>query len=1271
MSQQGGRGEGRGLSFFQLNCRGSEAAWILSQREILSCGGPPPDVILLQDLPTSVRAGGLGFVGYRMILARSRTQELPEVGIMVRDTLVAKEIRPFGHRVVGVELRGLHGPLRVFSAYVRHTTGEGVEQLTLALRWALSKGPRVVVGLDSNGHNALWGPPTTILNQVGAQVEDMILALGLEVVNDPDSPPTFASGGHESWIDLTLASPTAAVDMGDWHVDTHFYSGSDHRPLRFIFQPGFEECEPPKRKAWREVDWTRFGQEVESELHNRGLLEERLEGDESDQSIEVQVLHITAAFQGAIASTVREKRVRASAKPWWTPALNDLRLQCRRLWRRAQRLQTEPAFGAYRVARRAFVTAVRQAKALAWRKFCEGLTLHDVWPSLQRFTKPRHRLHVEDLCGPEDTWVEEDSAKAQLLAQRFFPSAPPSANFRQLTASRQDTLQTWLAPGWTGFPPITASEVSRHLLHLRAFAAPGPDGILPQCLRAAEPVLVPVLTRLFNQLLREGRHPTPWRLARVLPIPKPGSDAHLPKGYRPIALLNTLSKLMESIMNGRLLHFLERTHSLSDAQQGFRPTRSTELALWRFVNSAAMDLKSRRRCISVALDIQSAYDSVDHAALLWRLMDKDVPRYMVAWVQGFLTSRSVHLAVNRLETTIAVGIGVPQGSPISPTLFIVFIDDLVRALGTMVAVQAYADDLLLWCSLPDGTTAPLALQAALDFVTKWGQQWGLTFNPVKCQALDMHHLGHCQPIQLTLDGSHLTFVKELKYLGVWIDRTLSWQRHIAEVYKSCMGRLRVLRRMAATYWGLHPTVMAHLVKATIFPCMLSGVTAWGDLVRFQTRLAPLDRVLRHAAILTLGLLSSTSGVRAAAACGWLPAEFLIREALMRFLVRQTSYGRTDLLLGPPDPGFNRRISTIDIVNQEMRSFSRACPCDAAAWSHIDRVRLWVRPPWDCPPPLDCYFPPREQAAELLEQAMQSPGSTWVFTDGSVIGSLSGAGVVFHGAHPPGAQEVGVFLGPAQASTDAEISGLHLAISHLATRPGWDHATIVTDSSSALLMLVADHWKRDRESLCLLRDSVRALSAQGLAISFWWVPGHYKIAGNEAADRVARASAQAGAPQGEFWISPYMMGRVLRQWYERRVQAQEHSSMGTMLDITEDAIVHTDLRWTRTIPTRRAVALVAQFITGHFPTAVYLAVRGLHHSPLCDYCGCLDTRAHLLLECGKYHHHRQHLTSWLLSVASARLPPATSWSWSWPFLVGTNAGRCWLSRFLARVHSIQN
>ena len=107
-------------------------------------------------------------------------------------------------------------------------------------------------------------------------------------------------------------------------------------------------------------------------------------------------------------------------------------------------------------------------------------------------------------------------------------------------------------------------------------------------------------------------------------------DPHLAKGYRPIAVLSVLSKVMEGLIKDRLSHILESEHRLSDQQQGFRQGRSTELALWRFVTSATSALKTRKRCVAVALDIERAYDTVDHTALLWKLKSKGILRYLVA-----------------------------------------------------------------------------------------------------------------------------------------------------------------------------------------------------------------------------------------------------------------------------------------------------------------------------------------------------------------------------------------------------------------------------------------------------------------------------------------------------------------------------------------------------------------------------------------------------------------------------------------------------------------
>ena len=140
-----------GISFMQMNFRGSETTWILCQQE-LADRDLRPDVILVQDPPFSVCVGKNVFRGYRVIKPASHGP--CHALILIRDCLRFRTARPFGRRVVGLELLGSEGPVLVLSAYIRHTTGDGLDDLDRAIRWAKSRSPT-----GDCGHGWQWAQP--------------------------------------------------------------------------------------------------------------------------------------------------------------------------------------------------------------------------------------------------------------------------------------------------------------------------------------------------------------------------------------------------------------------------------------------------------------------------------------------------------------------------------------------------------------------------------------------------------------------------------------------------------------------------------------------------------------------------------------------------------------------------------------------------------------------------------------------------------------------------------------------------------------------------------------------------------------------------------------------------------------------------------------------------------------------------------------------------------------------------------------------------------
>ena len=480
--------------------------------------------------------------------------------------------------------------------------------------------------------------------------------------------------------------------------------------------------------------------------------------------------------------------------------------------------------------------------------------------------------------------------------------------------------------------------------------APGHDRVPLAMLRKCEDILTPYLLPLYSASLRLHHIPPTWKVANVIAVPKANGDLSSVTGYRPISLLCCVAKVLETIITARLTFHLESKGLLTSTQYGFRKRHNTEQALWQLISDASKNLQAGKRTVTLSLDIKSAYDRVWHPGLLRKLADFDIHPDLLGWIASFLENRVAHTLVGSVEVVRPLLMGVPQGSPLSPILFLIYIQDLLdRLTGVPGAkVQAFADDLIAWWTLNRGCFGTAIASDLRRILEDWETKWKMEFSPPKCKLLVIGRT-HDPPPSFFLKGVALPRVMCLRYLGIWIDARLTWRTHIRLVTQKAMDRLRRIRRGIGMLWGFHPIIAKHMIDAVIIPTLFYATSVWSTAVCRANCMRLLDRVLRQCALSVFGLHRTVSLEASQAISGILPAEFQIWRHLVEFYLRQLVNHHDLLTLTSTIDSntiVNNTAAPIDILKLELRHLERFSPGLPLALTRVETRRWWYADPTD-------------------------------------------------------------------------------------------------------------------------------------------------------------------------------------------------------------------------------------------------------------------------------------------------------------------------------------
>ena len=302
------------------------------------------------------------------------------------------------------------------------------------------------------------------------------------------------------------------------------------------------------------------------------------------------------------------------------------------------------------------------------------------------------------------------------------------------------------------------------------------DGIPPVVLKNCRSSLSGPLSRLFHLSYSSGFYPSAWKIANVQPVPKKGSRSDT-SNYRPIAVTSILTKIMERIIKHNLMDYPESNGLIHDSQYGFRSKRSTGDVMAYLTEVWSHSLHSFRETQAIALDFSKAFDRVWHANLFSKLSAFGVDPSLYRWTESFLSKWSIQVVLDGvISERHDINANVPQGSVLSPVLFLIYINDLFSL--TYNSIHGFADDSnphhsYKFSKVPKKEEVAAARKAMVDTLSLdvslgiWGDGiWGD---------------GICER-------------SNLKMLGISINDKMLWYEHVLGVTMNAAKRLGFLRR---------------------------------------------------------------------------------------------------------------------------------------------------------------------------------------------------------------------------------------------------------------------------------------------------------------------------------------------------------------------------------------------------------------------------------------------------------------------------------------------
>ena len=946
---------------------------------------------------------------------------------------------------------------------------------------------------DLNALHSSWGRQS-YTNLSGIHLNDQLIDSGKFTILNDGSCTHSDYRGNSNAIDLSIAT-NAVASMADWATSNTLKS--DHYAIEIHLNHQVDLTGTPTQPRWKteEANWGLFRHRLDLLLHD--YVPKDTAGEEASQ--------LESTLDKALEQSLKKTSpsLRKTPRPPWLndPIYKQAKNIQNQLLREHKKRPTTDSRGNLKAAQKITRELYSQARNKIWLDWCGTLgkdsSIGEMWKNLKRLNGK----------GVPTRKHPQPQTRANELAQNYAQRAessqlPPEVRKLQekLKTSRVANLSKFTKMKADSDKPFTSEELCRALAK-RKKSAPGQDGITFEILSHTSPSFRGRLLHLYNLSWEEGKLPKQWKSAIIQPIPKP-SD---PENPRPISLLSTTDKIMEKMVLPRLQW---QTGPLHKNIRGFVKKCSTAdcLAAVNHMVTTHICYSTSTRPVAVFIDLEKAFELAAKLPIVSALIRKGVKGKMLAWLADYLTDRSAQVRFQgKLSTPVTFENGTPQGSILSPMLFNLLMEQIVAIkLSATSKILSYADDLAL---LSQKTNSRM-LSFDLFAIEEKCNRLGLKVSAAKTKAMSFHSSTK-NPYPAHIQGQVIEWVNSYKYLGITLDKKLTYNRHINGLRGRISARLNMLRYMSACAGGASMRVQRMFYLATIRSLM-----EYLNQIFFKSR--------NVTSLGKLDILQNTALRCMTRAPKWTPVAMLEQETHIQPLSlrrKQAVLRSTDKALRDANHPVHMRLlyaanneapdwnsnAWVNHCGEEWRKASLPIP-------PIDKPLAF--PPWEAGNAIFIIDKPEGKKSDhspvdLRNKYLASIHSfttnspILAYTDGSVDPDTKRASCGIHLKEGDKTCELSLRLKNGASSLQTELLAILITLQFLLPKTSDPSSQLVIccDSLGSLQVIQQNDPLDNLAIVSTIQYLLRKKT--GPPTIFIWIPSHVGIPGNEKADELAK------------------------------------------------------------------------------------------------------------------------------------------------------------------------